>query len=113
MAVLCSMISPLLVLTTATCGDSSLRLPTWEMYHLPHQDELGCESSLFHPKTLQDWGLGRLDTSFFDPYLAEHEHVVASVERGNDETWILFDSGAPANCCPPDFAPEFLSFAST
>ena len=93
------------------CGDSSLRLPTWElspvMYHLPHRDELGCESSLFHPKTLQDWGLGHLDTSFFDPYLAEHESVVASVEHGNDETWTLFYSGAAANCCPPDFAPAF------
>ena len=94
-----------------TCGDSSLHLPTWElspvMHHLPHQDELGCESSLFHPKTLQDWGLGHLGTGFFDPYLAEHEHGVASVEHGNDETWTLFDSGAAANCCPPDFAPEF------
>ena len=94
-----------------TCDDSSLHLPTWEsspvMYHLPHQDELGCESSLFHPKTLQDWGLGHLDTSFFDPYLAGHASVVASVGQGNDETWILFDSGAAANCCPPDFAPEF------
>ena len=94
-----------------TCDDSSVRLPTWElspaMYHLPHQDELGCESSLFRTKTLQDWGLGHLDTSFFDPYLAEHESVVASVGQGNDETWILFDSGAAANCCPPDFAPEF------
>ena len=94
-----------------TCDDSSLHLPTWElslvMYHLPHQDELGCESSLFHPKTMQGWGLGHLDTSFFDPYLAEHESVVASVGQGNDETWILFDSGAAANSCPPDFAPEF------
>ena len=38
---------------------------------------------------MQDWGLGHLDTSFFDPYLAEHESVVASVGQG------------------PDFAPEF------
>ena len=33
--------------------------------------------------------------------------MVASAEHGNDETCILFDSGAAANCCPPDFAPEF------
>ena len=96
---------------SGTCVDSSLQLPTWElspvMYHLPHQDQLGYESSLFHPKTLQDWGLGHLDTSFFNPYLAEHESVVASVGQGEDETWILFDSGAAANCCPRDFAPEF------
>ena len=58
--------------------------------------------------TLQDWKLGHLDTSFFGPYMAKHEHVVASVEHGNHETWILFDFGAAANCCPPDFAPEFL-----
>ena len=91
-----------------TCVGSSLQLPTWELspviYHLSHQDQLGCESSLFHPKTLQDWGLGRLDTSFFDPYLAEHESVVG---QGEDETWILFDPGVAAKCCPPDFAPEF------
>ena len=94
-----------------TCDDPSLHFPTWElspvMYHLPHQDQLGCESSLVHPKTLQDWGLRHLDTSFFDPYLAEHESVVASVGQGDGETWILFDSGDAANCCPPDFAPEF------
>ena len=94
-----------------TCDDSSLRLPTWElspvMYHLPHQDERGCESSLFHPKTLQDWGLGHLETSFFDPYFAEHESVVASVGHGNHETRILFDAGAAANCCFSDLATEF------
>ena len=44
---------------------------------------------------------------FVDPYLAENELVVASVAHPQDETWILFDSGAAANCCPPDFAPEF------
>ena len=96
---------------SASCGDSSLHLPSWELspvvYHLPHQDELGDAADVLHPKTLEDWGLGNLDTRFFDPYLAEHELVVASVEQPQDETWILFDSGAAANCCPPDFAPEF------
>ena len=33
--------------------------------------------------------------------------MLASVDHPQDETWILFDSGAAANCCPPDFAPEF------
>ena len=75
--------------------------------HLFHQDQFDSESSLFYPKTLQDWGLGHLDTSFFDPYLAEHESVVASVGQGEDETWILFDSGVAANYSPPIFAPEF------
>ena len=93
------------------CGDSSLHLLSWELslvvYHLPHQDEFGDGTDVLHPKTLEDWGLGNLDTPFFDPYLAEYEVVVASVDHPQDETWILFDSGATANCCPPDFAPEF------
>ena len=62
---------------------------------------------MFHPKALDNWGLGNLDTRFFDPYLAEHELVVAaSVAHPQVETWILFEPGAAANCCPPDFAPE-------
>ena len=93
------------------CVDSSSHLPSWELspvvYHLPHQDKLGDGAEALHPKTLEDWGLGNLDTRFFDPYLAEHELVVASVDHPQDETWILFDSGAAANCCPPDFGPEF------
>ena len=47
------------------------------MYHLPHQDELGDEADALHPKTLEDRGLGNLDTRFFDPYLAENELVVS------------------------------------
>ena len=96
---------------SAPCGDSTLHLPSWELspvvYHLPHQHELGDGADVLHPKTLEDWGLGSLDTRFFDPYLAEHGLVVAPVDHPQDETWILFDSGAAANCCPPDFAPEF------
>ena len=53
------------------CGDSSLHLPSWELspvvYHLPHQDELGDRAHVLHSKTLEDWGLGNLDTRFFDP----------------------------------------------
>ena len=78
------------------------------MYHLPHQDELGDEAAVLHPKTLEDWGLGNLGIRFFRPYLAEHKLVVASVDHPQDESWILFDSGAAANCCSPDFAAEFL-----
>ena len=33
--------------------------------------------------------------------------MVAAVDHPQDDTWILFESGAAANCCPPDFAPEF------
>ena len=91
------------VIRRCTCRPGSCRL----LYHLPHQDELGDGADVLHPKTLEDWGLGNLDTRFFYPYLAEHELVVASVDHPQDETWILFDSGAAANCCPPDFAPEF------
>ena len=98
-------------LASVPCGDSSVHLPSWELspvvYHLPHQDELGDGADVLHPKTLDDWVIGNLDTRFFDPYLAEHELVVASVDHPQDETWILFDSGAAANGCPPDFAPKF------
>ena len=84
---------------------------SWELSpvvrHLPHQDELGDGADVLHPKTLEDWGLGNLDIRFFDPYLAEQDLVVASVYHPQDETWTLFVSGAAANCCPQDFAPEF------
>ena len=70
---------------SAPCVDSSSHLPSWELspavYHLPHQDELGNGADVLHPKTLEDWGLGNLDTRLFDPYLAEHELVVASVDH--------------------------------
>ena len=33
--------------------------------------------------------------------------MVASFDHPQDETWILFDCGAAASCCPPDFATEF------
>ena len=81
-------------------------LLAWFLHHATMCHLVACLKVL-HPKTLEDWGLGNLDTRCFDPYLAEHELVVASVDHPQDETWILFDSGAAANCCPPDFAPEF------
>ena len=68
---------------SAPCGDSSLHLPSWELspvvYHLPHQDELGDGADVLRPKTLEDWGHGNLDTSFFDAYLAERELVVVLI----------------------------------
>ena len=71
------------------CVDSSSHLPSWELspgvYHLPHQDELGDGADVLRPKTLENWELGNLDTRFFDPYLAEHELVVASVDHPQDE----------------------------
>ena len=82
------------------------------MYQLPHQDGLGvkemkqlrCFPRLW---TIGDLALGNLDTGLFDPYLDEHELVVASAAHPHDETWILFDPGAAATCCPPEFAPQF------
>ncbi|CAE7439381.1 RE2 [Symbiodinium natans] len=81
---------------------------TWQLSpvcDLPLKNEAN-QTSLSNPTSLSDWGLEHLSSTFYDPYLAEHEVAVASVETGL-ETWILFDSGAAANCCPPDFAPDF------
>ena len=45
-----------------------------------------------------------LNTTFHDRWLADH--LVASTTLGADH-WILFDSGASANCCPKDFGEEW------
>ena len=43
-----------------------------------------------------------------DPNLFEDSLVEFHMQAGLvDKTWILFDSGACANCCPDWFAPEY------
>ena len=54
-------------------------------------------------KTLSDYNLST-NTTFHDPFMTEHL-VVAAVQQPG--TWILFDSGAAANCCSRDFAPAW------
>ena len=53
-------------------------------------------------KTMGDYSL-KAGTTFYDPYM--DEQLVASMIGSN--TWILFDSGAAASCCPRDFAPDW------
>ena len=45
-----------------------------------------------------------LNTNFHDLWLAEH--LLASTTL-DSEQWILFDSGASANCCPKDFGADW------
>jgi len=45
-----------------------------------------------------------LNTTFHDRWLADH--LVASTTLDANH-WILFDSGASANCCPKDFGSEW------
>ena len=78
------------------------------VFHLDEDgDDLAAEAKQYHLKTLKDFGLHGSETSFYDPYLAEQP--VASVESNVEveDTWILFDLGAAANGCPPDFAPGY------
>ena len=52
--------------------------------------------------TLTSLGLPHLDTSFRDVFFDEHIASVSSTKT----SWLLFDSGAAAHCCPKDFARE-------
>ena len=72
---------------------ATLDASTWETSN----DECG------FLKTLSDYNLSP-NTTFHDPFMTEHL-VVAAVQQPG--TWILFDSGAAANCCSRDFAPEW------
>jgi hypothetical protein len=45
-----------------------------------------------------------LNTTFHDRWFADH--LVASTTLDADQ-WILFDSGASANCCPKNFRKEW------
>ena len=57
-----------------------------------------------HFETLQTVGLNHVKLpDFEDIFIDQHLTVASSV----DTSWILFDSGAAANCCPKNFAPEW------
>ena len=57
-----------------------------------------------HFETLQTVGLNHVKLpDFEDTFIDQHLTVASSV----DTSWILFDSGAAANCCPKNFAPEW------
>ena len=57
-----------------------------------------------HFETLQTVGLNHVTLpDFEDVFIDQHLTVAPTV----DTSWILFDSGAAANCCPKHFAPEW------
>ena len=57
-----------------------------------------------HFETLQTVGSNHVKLpDFEDTFIDQHLTVASSV----DTSWILFDSGAAANCCPKNFAPEW------
>ena len=68
--------------------------PTWEIS--------GNSSCNF--ETLETVGLKHVNLpDFEDRFIDQHLTVAPTV----DTSWILFDSGAAANCCPKNFAPEW------
>ena len=57
-----------------------------------------------HFETLQTVGLNHVKLpDFKDVFIDQHLTKAPTV----DTSWILFDSGAAANCCPKNFAPEW------
>ena len=55
-------------------------------------------------ETLETVGLKHVNLpDFEDRFIDQHLTVAPTV----DTSWILFDSGAAANCCPKNFAPEW------
>ena len=63
-----------------------------------------CLNESDHFETLQTVGLNHVKLpDFEDTFIDQHLTVASSV----DTSWILFDSGAAANCCPKNFAPEW------
>ena len=57
-----------------------------------------------HFETLETVGLNHVKLpDFEDVFIDQHLTVAPTV----DTSWILFDSGAAANCCPKNFAPEW------
>ena len=87
-----------------TCGRSTFVPSAVEMAPLEtfamHRVD-GDAKKLF---SVSDLNVPHINTTFKDHAL--EEHVVAAT-FGEDEPWILFDSGAATHCCPQDFASEW------
>ena len=61
-------------------------------------------SQYFLNETLQTVGLNHVKLPDFEDTFIDHRLTVAPTV---DTSWILFDSGAAAKCCPKNFAPEW------
>ena len=57
-----------------------------------------------HFETLESVGLSHLSLPVFQDFMMNQHMVIAS---SADTSWVLFDSGAAAHCCPKNFAPEW------
>ena len=85
------LVGPVVTSTSQGCSDL---YPT-SQYSLNESD---------HFETLQTVGLNHVKLpDFEDVFIDQHLTVAPTV----DTSWILFDSGAAANCCPKNFAPEW------
>ena len=85
------LVGPVVTSTSQGCSDL---YPT-SQYSLNESD---------HFETLQTVGLNHVKLpDFEDVFIDQHLIVAPTV----DTSWILFDSGAAANCCPKNFAPEW------
>ena len=85
------LVGPVVTSTSQGCSNSF----STSQYFLNESD---------HFETLQTVGLNHVKLpDFEDTFIDQHLVVASSV----DTSWILFDSGAAANCCPKNFAPEW------
>ena len=85
------LVGPVVTSTSKSCFNvaSTCQIPGNEMDHF---------------ETLQTVGLNHVKLpDSEDVFIDQHLTVAPTV----DTSWILFDSGAAANCCPKNFAPEW------
>ena len=93
-----SMLLSAITLGTFVVGNSVLVGPVFT----PTCENSGNFSCNF--ETLETVGLSHVKLpDFEDTFIDQHLTVAPTV----DTSWILFDSGAAANCCPKNFAPEW------
>ena len=95
-------------------GAVDFRMPV-SHFHFKFKNELVMSPVVtFMNKTVHEYRLeasfsvdqldAELNTTFHDRWFADH--LVASTTLDADQ-WILFDSGASANCCPKNFRKEW------
>ena len=91
-------------LDSMPCLSAGLIAPVPGQDLLDWYDEPTPVKDSFHSMTtLKDCGLDHLNSKFVDTFL--HEQLISAVE--DSTPWILFDSGASAHCCPPDFGEQW------
>ena len=90
-------------LDSMPCSSAGLIAPVPGQDLLDWYDEpTAVKDSLHSMTTLKECGCDRLNSKFVDAFL--HEQLISAVEESTP--WVLFDSGASAHCCPPDFGEQ-------